>query len=265
MANDLELITGFLQQGSNSLEFDLQFSKNGELVEFTHGFPCDIFLYCNRKTPVKQFMNYFANNEYIKKNCHLAIFDLKIRTVESQYYKKAGGLLAEALNNYFYQNGNQMKAVFSIPTVSRADFLQGFVDSPHSRTIIDKISFGTSVETNARESMERLNVRFKNIPQFYGAGTSAWASWWSPKLELMEGGTKFRDETCSNPNDKRLNKVWYWTADNENLLRKLFKMGVDGICTNFPSIVQMILKNEFQNTHYLANEKNDPFETYCKQ
>jgi len=216
MANDLELIKSFLNYGSNALEFDLKFTNKGEMIEFTHGFPCDLFIYCNRKTPVQQYLNYFATEEIIKKKCFLAVFDLKLRPVEGQYLKKAGGLFAEALQNYFYKNDNQMKILLSIPSFSRIDFLEGFVESPNSRNFIDKVSFGFSSEPKIIESMEKLNLRYKNIPKYYGGGTTSWINWYTPKLHLMIESNKLRDQKCttnSMKNEKNLlNKVWYWTA-----------------------------------------------------
>jgi hypothetical protein len=213
MANDLELIEMFLRQGSNSLEFDLKFTKEGELVEFTHGFPCDLLQYCNRKTEVKTFLHYFSKLEHVNKACHLAIFDLKIREVDSKFLEKAGGLFAEALQKYFFVNNNQMKIVLSAPSLSKKEFFDGFVSSPYSRNFIDKVSFGTSSEVDARNVAERLRLRYRNIPTFYGAGTTSWASWIYPKVELMINAVKYRDLICQNENlEVKLNKIWYWTA-----------------------------------------------------
>jgi hypothetical protein len=212
MANDLELINMFLRQGSNSLEFDLQFTKEGDLVEFTHGFPCDLLQYCNRKTEVGTFLHYFSKLEHVNKACHLAVFDLKLLTVDLNFLHKAGGLFAEALQKFFFINNNQMKIVLSIPSLRRKDFLDGFITSPYSRNFIDKVSFGTSIEVDAGSVAERLRLSYRNIPTFYGAGTSSWASWIYPRVELMINAIKYRDLVCQNENPVKLNKIWYWTA-----------------------------------------------------
>jgi hypothetical protein len=43
------------------------------------------------------------------------------------------------------------------------------------------------------------------------------------------------------------------------------RVGVDGICTNFPErLAEIIQHEEFKNSHYLATKADDPFKLFCK-
>ncbi|CAN7979771.1 unnamed protein product, partial [Ixodes pacificus] len=57
-----------------------------------------------------------------------------------------------------------------------------------------------------------------------------------------------------------VDKVYFWTTDSKTTIRKVLRLGVDGIITNHPEYLSAIIKEEeFKKTMRLASTQDNPF------
>jgi glycerophosphoryl diester phosphodiesterase len=73
-------------------------------------------------------------------------------------------------------------------------------------------------------------------------------SWWAWVAEMSNR----RDQT------RKIKKVYFWTVDNSVNQRQALDYGVDGIISNWPSRVRIIIQSPPYNRYYRMASPNDP-------
>lgn len=63
--------------------------------------------------------------------------------------------------------------------------------------------------------------------------------------------------------DSFIQKVYDWTVDEKDIMRKALRYGVDGIITNRPKLlIEVLGEPEFEGGFRLATIEDDPFSLY---
>ncbi|KAK8782063.1 hypothetical protein V5799_016596, partial [Amblyomma americanum] len=108
MANSLEEVDDFLQQGVNALEADFTFASNGTALKLYHGPLCDCGRDCKKSTEVTAYLSYLRNsvNEGGKYADKMLLFyaDTKTSDLSGDSVYQAGVSMANNLMSYLWNN-----------------------------------------------------------------------------------------------------------------------------------------------------------------
>ncbi|GFY72712.1 dermonecrotic toxin SPH, partial [Trichonephila inaurata madagascariensis] len=92
LVNSIEEISEYLERGSNVLESDIEFFKNGSVKAVYHGFPCDCYRECENSANMADYLQTVRNitDPNVPGNYYdqmvLQLFDLKLNTSEDKRF-----------------------------------------------------------------------------------------------------------------------------------------------------------------------------------
>jgi len=270
MVNSIKQVDRYLNWGANSLEFDIKFDQQGKAYIVHHGVPCDCFRWCNY---YENFTNYIKKlrdvttpgSRYFRKELVLLFFDLKVSDMYDAIYTGAGEDLAKQLLDLYWQGGKsgaQAYVLISIPSVKQIEIARSFertLQAADPTFYTNKIGFDFSgnEDLNAIQSAIQTAQISHNIWQ--GDGIT----------NCLPRGTRRLLDALSRrdqPNNEYVDKVYWWTVDKKETMRRTLSLGVDGLITNQPySLMEVLQETEFVNTFRLATIKDDPWKKLPKR
>ncbi|CAN8013439.1 unnamed protein product, partial [Ixodes persulcatus] len=265
MVNSKEQVSEFMDKGANAIELDVQFYDNGTAYRTYHGIPCDCFRICTRSAEIKDYFDYIRNVTISGGKYHgkllLLILDLKSSDVSIDNKLSAGADIASKLMDHLWINGPFNEAVnifLSIGHVADKDVLRGAVQAIQQRDAkyLDRIGF----DVGLGDSLEDIRGMYRELNisghRWLGdGGTNCYSFLLSTKrLKAAIADRKANNATSF------VDKVYFWTTDSKTTIRKVLRLGVDGIITNHPEYLSAIIKEEnFKKTLRLASTQDNPF------
>ncbi|KAM7314115.1 dermonecrotic toxin SPH-like [Ixodes scapularis] len=265
MVNSKEQVSEFMEKGANAIEFDVQFYDNGTAYRTYHGIPCDCFRICTKSAEIEDYFDYIRNltisgGKYYGKLL-LLMLDLKSSDVSIDNKLSAGADIASKLMDHLWINVPFNEAVniyLSIGHVTDKDVLRGAVQAIQQRDAkyLDRIGFdvglGDSLE-DIRDMYRELNI---SGHRWLGDGDTNCYSFLLPTTRLEAA---IADRKANNATSF-VDKVYFWTTDSKTTIRKVLRLGVDGIITNHPEYLSAIIEEEeFKKTLRLASTQDNPF------
>ncbi|CAN7998576.1 unnamed protein product [Ixodes hexagonus] len=265
MVNSIDEVSKYVDNGANAIEFDVQFYDNGTAYRVHHGIPCDCFRICTRSAEIKEYFDYIRNvtrpgGKYNGKLL-LIMLDLKSPDVKTENKVAAGADIATKLMDHLWTNvpfNETVNAFLSIGHVTERDVLRGAVQAIQQRDakFLDRIGFDVGLGDpldDIRDMYRDLNI---SGHRWLGDGNTNCISYLLPTKRLEAA---INDRNANN-STSFVDKVYFWTADLKTTMRKVFRLGVDGIITNQQGTLnQVILEEEFSNTLRLANAQDNPW------
>lgn len=265
MVNSKEQVSEFMNEGANAIEFDVQFYENGTAYRTYHGIPCDCFRICTKRAEIKDYLDHIRNLTSPGGKYHgkllLLMLDLKSSDVPAENKLSAGADIASKLLDHLWINVSFSEAVnifLSIGHVTDKDVLRGAVQAIQQRDdkYLARIGFDVGLGDrlqDIRDMYRELNI---SRHRWLGDGdTNCYSFLLSTKrLEAAIADRKANNATSF------VDKVYFWTTDSRRRIRKVLRLGVDGIITNRPKYLSSIIKEEeFKKTMRLASAQDNPF------
>ncbi|XP_023222756.1 phospholipase D SdSicTox-betaIIB1bxii-like [Centruroides sculpturatus] len=264
MVNSIDEIEEYLDEGANAIEADVTFDSDGTAKFMYHGFPCDCWRYCWRSSLLFRYLLKVKklttpDDPSYKENFTLLQLDCKISSLNSDWLRiKAGKDLAKKMVIFLWERGHSKSQVWillSIPHSNHVNFIRSFRETLQEEGLSDlETKIGYDISGNEDP------LKIENALLSVGVNSSIWFS---------DGITNCIPRSISRLRfiiDKRnslsnlVNKVYFWTIDRENNLRKALRMGVDGIITNKPRRLHNILNSEeFKHTYRLSSITDNPW------
>ncbi|XP_015919392.2 dermonecrotic toxin LgSicTox-alphaIC1 [Parasteatoda tepidariorum] len=261
MANSIEDVIPFLDEGANVLESDIQFFPNGSVKEVYHGCPGDCFRICDKHVQLPEYLTYLrditdpsAKNSYYNKLI-MQFFDLKLDSSED--IRTSGREIARHILDYLWTDGKrerEVRALIYINEVDKKDaiagFLQEFKDRNQESRLTD-IGFDGGLQdiSDIQEMFQELNV--SNI--WLGDGTTNCFSALHPVQRL-------KAEINVRNSGGFIKKVYEWTIDLKFKLRSSLDLGVDGFITNVPrNLVEVLNESKYKKSFRPATVSDPPF------
>ena len=246
-----------IQEGANAVEFDLEFSANGHLRRFYHGFPCDcscrcplifsllcsnsrficsalkrdVSIPCNAEASVTTLLPHAATKSEIA----LIYIDSKIHSrMNDQQKQEAGREVVRTLTGFLFGLGYRGNVIIGAFSSSHMPYIHAAATEASTSAYRHKIFF--SVELGAFNTLpESLSVMqtlpTRNIIFGTGASSCSPGDHSQATLELAR----------SNKQSGTISMAYTWTDDATSTIRNDLNY-VQGIITNFPSRVRDVLQ-----------------------
>ncbi|KAG8184244.1 hypothetical protein JTE90_019483 [Oedothorax gibbosus] len=266
--NSIEEVKEYLDKGSNVLESDIRFYSNGTVKEMLHGPPCECDRNCLLKANLGQYLKHVRDitdpgkgDSYYEKML-VQFFDMKLG--DSDNVTESGRSMAQHVLDYLWtEDGSRKQEVRALLyfegdqiRADQGDVVAGFIDELRLRGKTDRLAdvgfdVGSSSLSSIRSILKQLKID-KNV--WLGDGDINCKNGVHPYTRLIEESDN-RDSI-----DRLTEKVYAWTIDDENRMRKSLELGVDGMITNVPEKLTKILE-EFENFR-LGTIEDDPFAYY---
>ncbi|GFT47782.1 dermonecrotic toxin SpeSicTox-betaIIA2iv [Nephila pilipes] len=267
MVNAVYQIDYYLDQGANSLEFDIDFDTKG-IAKFTfHGIPCDCFRNCMH---YEDFVTYIKHvqrlttpdDSLFREQLVLLFMDFKLNRLNSDSLVRAGKDVAMKLLDHYWKRGNsggQAYILISVPSIGQVEFIRSFLKTLQNENASNcetKIGFDFSgnEDLNAIENgVNRAGIRDRiwqgdGITNCLPRGTGR-------LLNIIN----LRD----NNMDSYLKKAYWWTVDRQSTMQRVLNFGVDGLITNYPDRLVNVLKvGGFSKQARLAVLDDNPWKKY---
>lgn len=246
MVNAVYQIDYYLNQGANSLEFDIDFDTAG-IAKFTfHGIPCDCFRNCMH---YEDFVTYIKHvqrlttpdDSLFREQLALLFMDFKLNGLSSESLVRAGKDVAVKLLDHYWKRGNsggQANILISIPSIRQIEFIRSFLKILQYENASDyesKIGFDFSSNEDLKEIENGLNKAGIRDRIWQGDGIT----------NCLPRGTKrllniidIRDRNL----DTYVKKAYWWTVDRQSTMQRVLTFGVDGLITNYPYRLVNVLK-----------------------
>jgi len=265
--NHSKYIDWAIRDGANGIEADLQFTKDGKLVRFQHGFPCECALswrsdLCNQMYNVDWtyqpdpgiqeikkvrfkwdacWVNEVAPaflNTLAKKPIALFIVDSKIgkSKIDTEYgHAIAGHNLIKALEEHLFGKEYKGNVIVGVDKAKHETYIRSAAatasTSPYRNRIYFSFDQNGESEEDARKTIELLE---KVAPgrAVYGNGISAYSDGdYKPAFAIGVAAEK----------DKKVRLNYIWTLDNRTPMATHIALGIRGIMTNNPKNLREIL------------------------
>ncbi|CAL1296218.1 unnamed protein product [Larinioides sclopetarius] len=237
MVNAVSQIAGFLDNGANGLEFDIEFTTEGNASRTFHGVPCDCFRDCNYN---EDFVSYLQNLRSLttpgdpkyRKQLVLLFVDFKVSSLTDEARTNAGEDVAKKLLEHYWDisKGLDFSGNEEIEEIQKSKKrLEG-------NQFLENNWLGDGITNCLRRGTDRL------------------------KSVLDE-----RDEP-----DGKISKVYWWTVDKESSMCEgcnqttLLTEGVDALITNYPKTLKKVLQEDFSKQARLATFEDSPWEKYVE-
>lgn len=268
MADDIPQADQFIADGANALEVDVRFERNGSPTRLYHGVPCDCFRTCHRTVGFGEFLDHVKQRSTPGSSSYtdrlaLLLLDLKLEDVdqhEDPLYA-AGDQVAGQVIERLYQNGtsgSKLWIVVGIPLVSHSAALRGFQEAfarYNVTGLLEKVGYEVTDEDNmdvVQQSLRGLGIR-SGIWQGDGI-TNCIAGRSDARLRQAI----VKRDAPSGP-WVVVDKVYRWTIDTKTAIRHSLRLGVDGIMTNDPDDVVLVVQEpEFSYRYRLATNADNP-------
>ncbi|XP_077490428.1 dermonecrotic toxin SPH-like [Amblyomma americanum] len=266
MVNSIADFNEAMRGGANAIEADVTFSHDGTAVKLFHGWPCDCLRECTAEEEVKPFLEYVRMTTSIDGGQYadrlaLLFLDLKVGDIDEQRKYGAGINIAENLLQHLWQGvpfSQALNVLLSVPSVADQEVLQGAIDtiSRYNSAMLDKIGFDVSNNDdldNIRNMYERLGIERH---RWQGDGITNCLSY----LRSADRLQSVIDNRDSDGPEHYVEKAYDWTLDMPEEIRRSLRRGVDGIITNKPERMAVIMQeDEFKDTLRPANVSDNPW------
>lgn len=268
MVNSLEEVDEYLSKGANAIESNIEFDNNGTVLGTFHGTPCDCFRTCMKKEKIDDFLEFirdvtsFPDSEHRGK-VTLLFLDLRTAKLPNKAKVRAGINIARSLVEYLWSDVPQkdrVNVLLSIHSVKERDVIRGaiaYIMQKASPSLLDKIGF--DVGTN--EPLDKIRQMYKRLGirqhRWQGDGLSNCVRFIMPVERLLKA-VRLR-----NARNGFVDKVYHWTIDFPYYITKSIRHGVDGIITNRPENVRMVVESDqFRNTLKVADINDNPWANF---
>uniref|UniRef100_G3MT88 GP-PDE domain-containing protein n=1 Tax=Amblyomma maculatum TaxID=34609 RepID=G3MT88_AMBMU len=266
MANSIGDFDEAMEGGANAVESDVSFSEDGTAAKLFHGLPCDCFRECEAEEDVGAFLEYVrkstsADGGQYRDKLALLFLDLKVSDLDEERKYGAGFDIAQKLLHHLWHGvpfPQAMNVLLSIPSVTDQEVLRGAIDSisGYNSTLLNKIGFDVSDNDelyNISKMYERLGIQRH---RWQGDGITNCLSYLR-SADRLQGVIDNRD---SQGQERYIEKAYDWTLDLPEEIRRSLRRGVDGIITNRPERMAMIMQeSEFKDILRPANVLDNPW------
>lgn len=250
MANNLNNVDEFIDRGANSVEIDVQF-VNGVATEIFHGFPCDWGRWCESRTEIAEFLVKVSF-----RSLSMLFLDIKFDGIPLGKERVAALDLMDKLMKYFWTRTNvRTNIVISIPYTDHENFVSGILTVLDEHpTLKSLVAIDVSQDTvhNVVRMYNKLNISGWigiGITNLYEALDTFSRMDCVRTLSEFIALTWFRHDTLSNAIKERerpgspIVKVYSWTKDWTMNMKYALELGVDGIMTNKPEVLNKLVTN----------------------
>ncbi|GFR21122.1 dermonecrotic toxin LruSicTox-alphaIC2 [Trichonephila clavata] len=267
LVNSIEEISEFLERGSNVLESDIEFFKNGSVKTLHHGFPCDCGRECENSANMADYLQAVRNitDPNVPGNYYdqlvLQFFDLKLHTSEDKRY--SGREIARHVLDYLWgeagEREQEIRVIIYFEKLEEKDVVLGVVDEFTQRgqtARLKDVGFdgGTGNISDIARIFSKLDIK-DNI--WIGDGATNC-------FEPFKSFVRLKKVIDNRDSSKSfISKVYQWTNDLQTTMGQALRLGVDGMITNKPEVLLKVLNQpEFANDFRLATIYDNPFERY---
>uniref|UniRef100_A0A6M2CW93 Putative sphingomyelinase d-like protein n=1 Tax=Rhipicephalus microplus TaxID=6941 RepID=A0A6M2CW93_RHIMP len=270
MANSLEDVDNFVDQGVNAIEADLTFASDGTAEKFYHGGICDCGRDCEKSADASTYLSYLrdAVNEGGKFTGQLQLLyvDSKTGSLSTDTKYQAGINLANSLINHLWNNGTipseyMLNVIVSAFSTDDKDILAGALDTfkkaGSSSLFLDHVGFdisGYELLNVIADTYEELGIREH---RWQGDGTTNCliGIYWDVRTNAATSR-----RTAANTTHDYVDKVYVWTVDMPVTIRRFLRLNIDGMLTNKPTTLLNILQeSQFSKMYRLATAQDSPW------
>ncbi|GFS38300.1 dermonecrotic toxin SpeSicTox-betaIIA2iv [Trichonephila inaurata madagascariensis] len=270
MVNAVYQIDYYLDQGANSLEFDIDFDTSG-IARFTfHGFPCDCFRNCMHYEDFVTYIKHLQrlttpDDSLFRQQLVLLFMDFKLNGLSSDSLIRAGKDVAMKLLNHYWKGGNsggQANVLVSIPSIRQMGFIRSFLTTLQHENASDyesKIGFDFSGNEDVNEIEKGVKRAGIADRVWQGDGiTNCLPRGTQRLLNIID----IRDRDL----DTYVKKAYWWTVDRQSTMQRVLTFGVDGLITNYPyRLVKVLKENGFSKQARLAVLDDSPWKKYPRR
>nr|Q1W695.1 RecName: Full=Dermonecrotic toxin LiSicTox-alphaII1; AltName: Full=Dermonecrotic toxin 4; Short=DT4; AltName: Full=LiRecDT4; AltName: Full=Phospholipase D; AltName: Full=Sphingomyelin phosphodiesterase D 4; Short=SMD 4; Short=SMase D 4; Short=Sphingomyelinase D 4; Flags: Precursor [Loxosceles intermedia]ABD91846.1 dermonecrotic toxin isoform 4 [Loxosceles intermedia] len=265
MVNGIWQIDQFVDLGVNSIEFDINFDKNGKPVYTYHGVPCDCFRSCLNWEYFGEFLTALRHrttpgDKLYKEKLILFVFDMKTNSLYDNQAYQAGVNMATDIFKYYWnngQNGGRAYFILSIPNLNHYDLIKGFRETITKKghpELMEKVGYDFSANDN-----------IPDVEKAYGKVGVTDHVWQSDGITncIARGLSRVKEAVKERDSGGVINKVYIWTIDKFSSTRDALDAGVDGIMTNYPYVLNDVLKEgAYKNKFRMATYEDNPWVTF---
>ncbi|CAG2114685.1 unnamed protein product [Medioppia subpectinata] len=270
MVNTIDQVDSYIEKGANAIEVDVQFVADGTPVHMFHGIPCDCLRDCSKWSPFEQYIQHIrdiSTPDHIKykERFVLLILDLKTENMPPIIKSMAGEKLFNSLLEHLFNHGYVLTRVNILLTIQRVTdepLMDGFIHAMDSLGL-SHLNKHIGWDVSANEALDVISTMYhRRLPRtanvWQSDGITNCVSFIYP-TDRLRAAIQLRDQ-FRRP---YMTKVYRWTIDMPFVARDTFRLGVDGILTNYPDRIATILnEDEFYNDLRLANHTDDPWARY---
>ncbi|XP_037529457.1 dermonecrotic toxin SpeSicTox-betaIB4-like [Rhipicephalus sanguineus] len=270
MANSLEDVDNFVEQGANALEADLTFASDGTVEKFYHGGLCDCGRDCEKSAEANTYLSYLrdAVNEDGKfaGKLQLLYIDTKTAWLSPGMKYQTGINLANTLINQLWSNGTipserMLNVILSVSTTINKEVLSGALDTFKRATttslFLDHVGFdisGYELLSIIANTYEDLGIK-EHRWQGDGANNCLIGGYGEARTKAMTSR-----RTAANTTEDYVDKAYVWTVDSSKSVRRFLRWNIDGMATNVPTTILNVLKEgEFLKMYRLATAQDSPW------
>ncbi|XP_077492897.1 dermonecrotic toxin SPH-like isoform X1 [Amblyomma americanum] len=269
MANSLEEVDDFLQQGVNALEADFTFASNGTALKLYHGPLCDCGRDCKKSTEVTAYLSYLRNsvNEGGKYADKMLLFyaDTKTSDLSGDSVYQAGVSMANNLMSYLWNNVPyecMLNVILSVIDVKYKDLLRGALktlsEAGNSSYYLDHVGFDVS----GYNSLDSIADMYKELGidghRWQGDGITNCLIKIYP---TQRTNSVIERRTADTTTQNYVDKAYVWTVDDSDTISRFLSADVDGMLTNKPAnVLAALAKEPFSSSYRLATKEDNPWQ-----
>uniref|UniRef100_G3MT54 GP-PDE domain-containing protein n=1 Tax=Amblyomma maculatum TaxID=34609 RepID=G3MT54_AMBMU len=269
MANTLEDLDEYIQDGANAIEADFTFAPNGSALKLYHG-PINCFcgLDCEHSIDIPTYLTFMRDSvgpggPYAGK---LLLFyaDTKTDNLSGDRVYAAGVSLAQNLIHYLWMNvpyRRMLNVIVSIFQLKDKELLRGaldtFLQTPNPSHYLDHVGFdvgGYNLLNDIAQTYKELGI-YKHRWQGDGAINCLMTVYPTLRTSLV-----IRRRTSKSSPRNYVDKSLVWTVDEMRTIRRFLRKGIDGIITNKPAnVLKVLSEKKFARKYRLAKRHDNPW------
>lgn len=270
MANSLEEVDGYMEQGVNAIEADFTFAPNGTALKLYHGpNSCLCGLDCEKSTEVSAYLTYLRDsvNQGGKYAGKLLLFyaDTKTSDLSSDAFYEAGVSLANNLIHHLWLNApydRMLNVIISIFDLKDKELLKGALDTlsqaQNSSLFLDHVGFDVSGYNFLQSIADLYNELGIDRHRWQGDGV---VNCLMPLYPTLRTEFVVQRRSAQNSTRNYVDKAYVWTVDDVPSISRFLRKKVDGIITNKPAnVFTALAKDEFTNSYRLATSSDNPWQ-----
>lgn len=268
MVNDLYIVEYYLDQGANSLEFDVSFDWEGNAKYTFHGYPCDCFRSCTRYEDFETYLHYMrmlttpGNNNY-REELVLLFMDLKLGSLSTAAKIHAGEDIAIKLLDHYWMRGSSgatANILISFSSINHMEFVNSLLQKLKDENFTHYATkLGFDISGNEDIDVIRSAFEVVNITNQIWQGDGI-TNCLPRGISRLKEALRQRDELTF------IDKVYWWTVDRKSTMRTTLRLGVDAMITNYPHrLVSVLKEEEFSNKFRLATYEDNPWTKHIPQ
>jgi hypothetical protein len=270
MVNTEKAVDWAVSLGANGLEMDLQFDPTtGNPTEFRHGggILCDCI--CSAVNSPNNSLDHVCN--HLKEatfrlanmgRCELSspaaaqlahiatiptvaliYIDSKVdRHYDLHWLSSAGVAVVGLLESNLFDRGYKGIAVIAAPEDKYIDYLKSAARRAKKSRYWNRIYIGIDGQNGGTAGAEKTiaaTLTLDTLWRFYGTGVSSC----SPRQYYDETKVGVRNLSGDRGSRPPLALVIVWTIDRQESMRRYQRMGVSGVITNFPGVLNRVVND----------------------